>query len=242
VFFLIYKSASSETGEAGNITTLINSSLMAKHCLRLEWTGDEEEMEPSLAEGCGDFVTEIWNQWTYHAAGVIADKQHLYCPPGESRDFYRGWLSCCTWLTGNAANNIEIKRERPEANYHDIVIEIVRSYLSIYEQRILPGTAGFWMFVSYYLRREFGDDLADLEYVKFDRPPPHSFEDMMGAIKFLLEFDDEVLDSIRDLVNSYPDRETGYQVALLKLRSEFMFTGKFTDEIVMVNATRIPPG
>jgi hypothetical protein len=187
-------------------------------------------------------VTEIWDQWTFHAAWIIADKQHLYCPPAESRDYYRGWLSCCTWLTGNAANNIEIERERQVADYRDIVIEIVRSYLSIYEQQLIPGTTGFWMFVSYYLRQEFGDDVTGIKNVRFESSRPHSFDDLMQAIKFLLEFDDKELSSLRDLVNSYSDRKTGYQVALLNLRSEFMFTGKQADEMVMVNASRIPPG
>jgi hypothetical protein len=229
-----------ESSDGGNGSTALLSLLMGKHALRLKDTGVEEGSDHPRNPKLEAEVQEMWGDSGMYAAGIIADDLFEACPPESPLNYYLGWLDCCTWLTMNAANNMEIERERTVHSYHDILLEMTRSYLDRFEDMLAPGTKVFWGIAHHCLRVQLGASKYEPDEDEFQKNHPHSFKELLEHVRFVLELNNDNVEKYRDIVDSYDDRETGYQVALLTLQTQFMYTGKPNGDLIMLDATRIP--
>jgi transcriptional regulator with XRE-family HTH domain len=240
IFYLENGTFAYQEGACGNFYTYLKSVLMGRHGKIVFATGDEDDAGFPRNRKLEENIERMWDESEIGPAGDLRDDLYRYCPTLEPNSYYRGWLECCYWLTGNAELNLRHKIDKLVPFYLRLVLDMVRSYIDRFENASTPGTLYFWAVVQHHLHRAFGESRFEMDEREFGKGREHSFEDLLIHVGRSVELSETALDSYRDLVDSYPDRETGYQAAILKLQSQFMYTGKKSGDQFPMNAARIP--
>jgi transcriptional regulator with XRE-family HTH domain len=122
VFFLENGTFAYKEGACGNFYTFLKSLLMGRQGQKMLGTGDADGEECPRNRVLEEKVEKIWEESEIGPAGSLSEDLHRYCPPCEPDSFYRGWLECCYWLTGNASMNLEKEIEHDVDFYRTIVI------------------------------------------------------------------------------------------------------------------------
>jgi transcriptional regulator with XRE-family HTH domain len=227
----------------GDQHAIINSTLMGKHVGRVWGTGEEDAEIPSSVSD-HEMCMNMWNRSDLLPTGTVSELMHCYCPACEVTSFYFGWRELCLWLTSNGVEDglraQEQGRTIPMFSYMESVLQMLVTYLNKYEGNTVYGQASFWTMVGFFLQRELGERSGVSDERIFAKYHDYPMQDMWDGIRQQLEFNDEMKEDMREFVSAYSDWDTGLEAGVLKLQTEFIYTGKPHGELAEIKASRHP--
>jgi transcriptional regulator with XRE-family HTH domain len=228
---------------SGHHNTQLNMMLLGRHAWHLFNSGERDMGEPDPSQDLFADFDKAWQANGFFIKFPPYLKQlDRACPPSEPNSFYVGWLDFCHLLAANAllAEQNEIEREFEE--YEHTGRQMGITYLRHFEESIRPGNEVFWQLVRTLLLRLMGAPPPKLSSRQFKKAHGFTIDEMFNQIQEGLELTGEDTDRMRKLIRDFEERNSGLEVALLKLESEFTYIGRprESDGRIELKVARLP--
>jgi transcriptional regulator with XRE-family HTH domain len=222
---------------SGNDHAVNNSTLMGRHLARVWGTGADDDKDIPKADVAIRKFEKMWAEAGMEPIDVASESLHKFCPVFEPNSFYHGWRELSLWLTANGLTRDE---EGPVDSYMKIVLQMMVTYLNKFEHKEQVGNESFWTMVDFFLRKEYGEAFGEHRAQMFKDVHSYSMEEFWEGMRFALEFTDAVKAQYGAFISSYADSDTGFEAAILKLQTQFIYTGKPREDFVEIKTSRHP--
>ena len=118
------------------------------------------------------------------------------------------------------------------------MLQIIATYLRKYEGIETYGVEDFWLLVHYFLLVNLGRMSSEDIKTEWKKYHDYDLEHLFEELHKTFEFSPRTLGQLEEIISSYQDEDTGFEIALLQLQTQFYYSGKPNGRLVQIRASR----